>query len=205
MNSASDTVVNINNYLSIEDNIEDEQKQEHDQDDTITPKIIEEDEEKWKEDIAAAKKETRREVNELNYKLKKTVCKGMIKQYKYRRAYEDIITTLYEAFEKDKIAKRNLIEYLLQEEEEEMRSIRISIRYRIQFKKLDADGELANLTKLTIRDPMKRISNIDDLEEIEQDVFTHLEQRINNFVQNDSGWIVNEVLYSEILVKKFCY
>lgn len=130
-----------------------------------------------------------------DYKLEKSAFKGMLRQY--RRTYEDIIT-LNEAFEMDKIPKRTLVKYLL----EEIGPIQTSICYCIQFKKLGAEGQLANITELVMRSFMQRIFNMGDLEELEEEAFSCFEQRIDDFVHNGSGWIVNEVLYSEISVSK---
>jgi hypothetical protein len=114
----------------------------------------------------------------------------------YRKVYAQKTRTFEEAFLTDKTDIRKLIKYHL----EVARFIKVSASYCIEFVKVDPAGDVYAVNEFFIRSEAHTCLNSRDIYHFSQKVKRIVQNRIDDFVNRGSGWIMDEVLYADLEV-----
>jgi len=113
----------------------------------------------------------------------------------YQKTYSEKMITLDAAFEADKIEMKNILEYEL-----EMKSnLKASIIFHAEFVKPVSDGsEELLIYVLYLRTTTFHLCNQNEIPLFMQQAREGAEIRIDDFVSRGSGWILDEILATDI-------
>jgi hypothetical protein len=114
----------------------------------------------------------------------------------YRKTYNEKMETLNGAFEMDKNDMKNILSY----EIETKRSIKASIIFHAEFlKPLDSsDFNNPDSYVLCLRTCTSHLCNQQEIQLFLQNARRNAEMRIEDFVERGSGWILDEIIATDI-------
>lgn len=112
----------------------------------------------------------------------------------YRKIYQKKITSYIEAYASD----QNDIKILLDHETNKKRNLKVALIANCEFLKYDGDGTLIDTYEIRIRTSSWLIRGTRDIREFQNHAYTYINGRIQDFEENGSNWILDEILYSDL-------
>jgi hypothetical protein len=114
----------------------------------------------------------------------------------YRKTYSDKMNTLEEAFNQDVAEMTKVLEYEIAMKN----SLKASIIFHAEFlKPLDATGaENSDTYVICLRTTTHHLCNKQEVDIFLQDARRNAQLRIDDFVEQGSGWVLNEILATDI-------
>ena len=112
----------------------------------------------------------------------------------YRKTYGDVtVQTIEEAYSRDKKELRQLLLFELTNK----KIIKASVIYKLEFTKEDENGD-DNTYEICIRRPMEILFNTHQIGKFLFLAKSHADGRVDDFIENGSGWRLNEVLCTDL-------
>jgi hypothetical protein len=113
----------------------------------------------------------------------------------FRKVYEEKILSFEEASELD----YNDIISLLNYEQLQKKEIKVSLITTVEFVKMSAvEDEVERTYDIRFRTPTITIRNQNDILDFVRTSKKFIQNRIDDFLNNGSGWVLDEVLYSDL-------
>lgn len=111
----------------------------------------------------------------------------------HRKVYTKKMHTFDECFKDDRPELQKLLTYSCQES-----NIKAALSSTVEFLKMSPSGEVDEDITITVRTKTVLLQNEQDVVGFLQDAYYELSERIDNFISLGSGWILDEVLFSDV-------
>ena len=112
----------------------------------------------------------------------------------YRKIYGKKIISFQEAA----ALNYNDLFSLLNYELSERNLLKVALIANVAFVKLSAEENIQDEYEIVFRTPTETIRSVDDIREFREDGEKYIQNRIEDFIAHGSGWVLDEVLYSDL-------
>jgi hypothetical protein len=114
----------------------------------------------------------------------------------YRKIHPHGIKSIYDIYRQDKSDIRRLLRYFIATRNH----IKCAIAYHAEFLKYDVDGQVIDMDEICIRRNDATLTKLEDVRDFLISCREHAEMRIEDFTQSGSGWQLNDILGTDLLV-----
>lgn len=94
------------------------------------------------------------------------------------------------------------IKTLLSHEINVKKNVKVALIANCEFTKYDSNGDIEDIYEIRIRTTSWLIRGFQDIREFQSHVYPYISNRIQDFQENGSNWVLDEILYSDLEIGK---